>query len=160
LKVFITDRAYKQIRKEVNRQPYRETGGIMVGFSTPNSLIITDATGPGPSAVHQPYSIRFDERYCAQKVKQLKRRGKHQRYVGDWHSHPFSKLKPSKVDRRSFSMKSVTHYNTSYPLMLIAGPGPAISLKAYLLKKSVSKAKFRIIGQSRMKQLQQEATRV
>ncbi len=35
------------------------------------------------------------------------------RYIGDWHTHPFTKLKPSKTDKRTLGQKAITHYQTS-----------------------------------------------
>src|SRR5699024_11897602 len=117
---------------EVNRHPHQETGGIMIGFRTTEALIVTEVTGPGPAAVHQPLSIRFDEKYCERKARQLQNPTKKINYIGDWHSHPFSKLKPSKVDKRSFTLKATTHYCTPHPLTIISVDGPLISLPAFL----------------------------
>lgn len=155
--VFISDKAYRQIQNEVKRHPGEETGGIMIGFRTPQALVVTTATGPGPSAVHHPNSIHFDEKFCDKKARQLQTRGKNLRYIGDWHSHPFTKLKPSKVDKRSFGMKATTHYRTSFPLMIIAGPGPLTPLQGYILTSKITNIQPSLIDQSTLQQLKTQA---
>ncbi|RKD21687.1 hypothetical protein BEP19_13710 [Ammoniphilus oxalaticus] len=157
LQVLILDKAYRQIQREVNRHPDAETGGIMVGLRAPDALIVTDVSGPGPDAIHQPFSIRFDEKYCERKARQLERRGKHLRYIGDWHSHPFSKLKPSKVDKQSFSFKAMNHYRTPTPLMIIAGPGPLIPLQAFILTNKIINVPPTLIDQATLRQYKTKA---
>ncbi len=157
LQVLITDRAYRQIQNEVNRHPGEETGGIIIGFRTPEALIITETTGPGPSAIHLPNSIHFDDKYCLRRARQLQSRGKHLRYIGDWHSHPYTKLKPSKVDRISFTAKALTHYRTSFPLMIIAGPGPLIPIQAFLLNKKIAHVQPELIDQSSLLHFKRKA---
>jgi len=156
-KVFIAEKAYQQIQTEVKRHPGKETGGIMVGFRTPMALIVSSVSGPGPSAIHLPFSIQFDEAYCNRRVKQLQRQGKVFKYIGDWHSHPFSKLKPSKVDKYSFKVKSLTHYGTTNPLMIIAGPDPLIPLQAFLLQKGITPITPELIDSETMQQLKKQA---
>jgi hypothetical protein len=63
-KIFITARAYHQIGLEVRRYSNLETGGIIMGHTTKNSVIITNATGPGPYAIHTRKSLRLDEGFC------------------------------------------------------------------------------------------------
>ena len=155
--VFILDKAYRQIQNEVNRHPGEETGGILIGFRTSEALIVSTATGPGPSAVHHPNSIRFDEKFCERKARQLQNRGKNLRYIGDWHSHPFTRLKPSKVDKRSFGLKAATHYRTSFPLMIIAGPGPLIPLQGFVLTNKITNVQPTLIDQSTLQQLKAQA---
>lgn len=152
-RVYLLDKAYKQIQQEVKRHPHEETGGMLIGFATPDALIVTEATGPGPAAVHLPLSIRFDEKYCDRKARQLRRKSKSVRYLGDWHSHPFSKLKPSKVDKRSFALKASTHYQTPNPLMIIAGPAPLVSLRAYILANKIVGVQPTLIDRTMMRQL-------
>ena len=155
--VFILDKAYRQIQNEVNRHPGEETGGILIGFRTAEALIVTEATGPGPSAIHHPNSIRFDEKFCDRKASQLQSRGKNLRYIGDWHSHPFTKLKPSKVDKRSFGQKAATHYRTPFPLMIITGPGPLIPLQGFILSTKIMSVQPTLIDKSTLQQLKTQA---
>lgn len=155
--VLILDKAYRQIQNEVNRHPGEETGGIMIGFRTNEAIVVTDVTGPGPSAVHHPNSIHFDEKYCERKARQLQSRGKNLCYIGDWHSHPFTKLKPSKVDKRSFGMKATTHYRTSFPLMIIAGPGPLIPLQGFVLAGKIIAVQPTLIDPTTHQELKSKA---
>lgn len=157
LNVFITEKAYQQIQNEVRRHPEEETGGIMVGFRTPSALIVTAATGPGPHAEHAPNSIRFDDNYCAKKAAQLVKYDNLLSYVGDWHTHPFTKLKPSKVDKQSFTIKAITHYKTSNPLMIITGPEPLIPLQAFLLNKTIIRVTPELIDVPTMREWKKEA---
>lgn len=157
LQVFILDKAYRQIQQEVKRHPHEETGGMLIGFRAPEALIVTEATGPGPKAVHLPLSIRFDEKYCERKARQIEGRAKSLRYIGDWHSHPFSKLKPSKIDKRSFNLKAATHYQTPHPIMIIAGPGPLIPLQAYVLTQRIVNVQPALINRDTMRQLKAQA---
>lgn len=157
LTVYITEKAYQQIQSEVRRHPGVETGGIMMGLRTPTALIVTAVTGPGPHAEHLPNSIRFDEDYCTKKANQLEKNGTLLRYIGDWHTHPFTKLKPSKVDKRSFTLKAVTHYRTPNPLMIITGPEPLIPLQAFLLNRAIVQVTPQLIDLATMRELKKEA---
>lgn len=156
-RILFSEKAYQQIQNEVKAHPIEETGGVLVGFRTPVSLVVTHVSGPGPGAIHLPFSIQFDEDYCLEKVKQFQRQGKYLRYIGDWHSHPFSKLKPSKVDQHSFSLKSLTHYHTTFPLMVITGPEPFVPLQSFLLANGIRRVNSELVDQSTLTELKKKA---
>jgi integrative and conjugative element protein (TIGR02256 family) len=155
--VLITQKAYSQIQEEVNQHPHEETGGVMIGFQTPFAVVITDATGPGPSAVHSPNAIQFDDKYCERKVRWLASRGKPNRYVGDWHSHPFSKLKPSKMDQYSFSVKSLTQYQITNPLMIITSSAPLVSIESFIYAGKLKKVTPQLIDHATMLDMKKQA---
>jgi integrative and conjugative element protein (TIGR02256 family) len=89
------------IHAEVKHSPRTETGGALTGYHSPeNTLIITNACGPGPRAELKHASVLVDgkhaQTFCSRVFKES---GGRFDYVGDWHRHPgWAALKASKQD--------------------------------------------------------------
>lgn len=139
-KMFIKTTAYKQIGKEVKRFSNLETGGIIMGYATRNSVIITNATGSGPHAVHTHKSLKLDNIFCLLKALRYRKQNKKLKYLGDWHSHPSNILKPSKRDIVTFLRKEKTHYDKSSPIMVITSSLTPVRIRVFtpFRKKIVS----------------------
>jgi integrative and conjugative element protein (TIGR02256 family) len=117
----------------------RETGGILLGWSSPDGddHVVAEMIGPGPNATHWRTRFRPDglwqERRLAERYKSS---GRRLTYLGDWHSHPRGSDHPSKRDIRT-ARKIAAHEEAraSQPLMLIlAGEGDGWCLVAYRLE--------------------------
>jgi integrative and conjugative element protein (TIGR02256 family) len=130
--LYITPKAWDQIERAVRENPLLETGGIMMGYAiNEEDWLVTYASGPGPNAIHEPYSIMFDDQYLHKLVRKLSRKRERWQYIGDWHSHTVRRLSPSRGDRRTIWEKATqAKYTTSSPLMLIVGLGRHNRLQA------------------------------
>jgi integrative and conjugative element protein (TIGR02256 family) len=130
--LYITPKAWDQIERTVRENPSLETGGILMGYGiNEDDWLVTYASGPGPNAIHEPYSIMFDDRYLGKLIRKLSRRRGRWQYIGDWHSHTIRRLSPSRGDRRTIWRKAMqAKYTSSSPLMLIVGLGKRDQIQA------------------------------
>ena len=99
-----------------------ETGGPLVGYvSADRVLVVTDATGPGPRAKRERYSVTIDGKHAQIFCDRARweSRGVID-YVGDWHRHPSFCLQPSEQD--ALAMKTMAEFQfspTTHPISLI-----------------------------------------
>jgi integrative and conjugative element protein (TIGR02256 family) len=96
--IFITESALEHIASECRKFSLVETGGILIGYHYENSIIISDATGPGPRAIHEPDHLELDLSFISKQLKKYER-SLPVGYEGNWHSHPGQRfIRPSRVD--------------------------------------------------------------
>jgi integrative and conjugative element protein (TIGR02256 family) len=84
-------------------------------------LIVTNATGPGPKARLEPYSVTIDgehaQKFCDRMHSLSDGRVD---YVGDWHRHPGLSLNPSEHDVSAMrTMAGFKFSPTKHPISLI-----------------------------------------
>lgn len=120
-RVAIPPAVLKKLRRLVKSVWFTETGGPMVGYTTPDAtLVITDITGPGPKGVCKTYSVtidgEFSQRFCDQ--AHIDTEGKSD-YIGDWHCHPSLSLRPSPDDETAMKLMANTSGLTTNPVSLI-----------------------------------------
>lgn len=133
------------IIEEAKRRTGLETGGILVGYVEKErwALIITDATLPGPKAIHKPAYFLRDTSYCQAELDRMheQSRGKIH-YVGEWHKHLELDPKPSSLDKKSLTEIAVQpNYETDQPVLVICGilalhNNSPFDLKAFLFDTS------------------------
>lgn len=117
-KVFETVEFYL-IEESVRAFP-NETGGMLVGRLEGNCALITDATGPGPKALHSPSLFQRDGDYSQVVLDNIvvKSDGLND-YIGEWHSHPV-RCSPSAKDRAAMRwVANNANYAASCPLMAL-----------------------------------------
>jgi integrative and conjugative element protein (TIGR02256 family) len=68
----------------------QETGGVFMGYwHGPHCAVVTAAIGPGPHAVHEHHNFEPDYPWqLSQIAAHYERSGRHETYIGDWHTHP------------------------------------------------------------------------
>jgi integrative and conjugative element protein (TIGR02256 family) len=98
-----------------------ETGGALAGFATPEMIVITHATGPGPSAERRRSSFQRDGEFTQEAVDQIfEKTARCSDYIGEWHSHP-APVGPSTIDISAMAMISRSpEYRCPKPIMVIA----------------------------------------
>jgi len=104
-----------------------ETGGVLMGAKcylendNKPSLIITHATLPGPNAIKEPAFFERDKDYCTEMVKYyFEFSDKKLNYVGEWHSHTSSDVKPSNLDHSSLQKIVLDKkYVVDFPVSII-----------------------------------------
>lgn len=94
----------QQVREEAHRALPNETGGILMGYwADPyTELVVTDAVGPGPNAIHYQKSFTPDARYQEAEVARIYHASRRiSTYLGDWHTHPFGSGYLSRHDKKT-----------------------------------------------------------
>lgn len=82
--------------------PFQKSSYIQYkGTLTVSIVVITHCCGPGPKAKQKKFSITFDSAYTQKFINGIYIQTNGQiTYLGDWHSHISSNLKPSITDRK------------------------------------------------------------
>lgn len=107
--------------KETQRVPQNETGGVLVGYKEDTTIVIKQASGPGPKAIRKIDSFEKDVEFCqnfldAEYAQDVER----SIYIGEWHYHPSGDNKPSAIDLSSLSdIANQKEYLTDKPIMII-----------------------------------------
>lgn len=106
---------------ECTRWAPKETGGILLGYSAEDSVVVTHVIGPGPKAKHTLYSFTPDPEWHESEISRIyKDSGRINNYLGDWHSHPKGSNLLSNKDKRV--MANIAAYPPArqpYPIMAI-----------------------------------------
>ncbi len=112
-----------QIREETLNYHPHETGGILIGHYDDNQKVATVTNIFGPSdSKRELYTF---ERGTRGIKGALKRSGKLNHYLGEWHSHPNNSAFPSIVDicqMHQFALRKL--YGIEVPILLVAGGKP------------------------------------
>jgi integrative and conjugative element protein (TIGR02256 family) len=123
----ISDDTLDRILSIARQAKNGETGGILVGYYTPelHCAIVTDVTGPPADSATGPSWFKRGVRGL-NSLLQAAWRHKHRRYyLGEWHFHPNAKPNPSGTDVSEMLMlASDENYHCPEPLLLIMGGNP------------------------------------
>lgn len=106
----------------IRENPKVETGGVLAGYVEANgSIVITNASEPGPNAIKSSRKFEKDVAFCQSFLDKLYLdSNKKIVYVGEWHSHPSVSNQPSGTDIKSLSAISLQkEYLTENPAMII-----------------------------------------
>lgn len=122
--LWISDKAFRNMVEEANRAYPMETGGVLVGyFAESGELVVFANIGPGPNAVHLKNRFMPDHTWQCEQLEGLFQKSSGTWvYLGDWHTHPDSSPKMSRLDQRT--LRSIAKYKQAenpQPLMLIGG---------------------------------------
>ena len=113
--------ASAELMIRLSREGYpRETGGVLIGHSSADGLVVTHATSSGPDAEQQQSTFRRDGEFTQETVNSVfDATGGRSDYLGEWHSHPWP-VGPSIMDRQAMAWISRTPaYRTPEPLLVI-----------------------------------------
>lgn len=111
------------LQQEASRMAPYETGGLLLGWSTPDSICVTSIVGPGPSATHRRKSLLPDHKWQSQELaRAYEQSGRRLSYLGDWHTHPGGSGFPSNRDKRTLRGIALhADARCPSPVMLILG---------------------------------------
>jgi integrative and conjugative element protein (TIGR02256 family) len=119
-RIAVCSTALERIKTLVKTSKSLEIGGPMVGYISNETLVIADVSGPGPHGKCLPYSVTIDgdhsKTFCDSAYASSN--GKLD-FVGDWHCHPSTSLRPSEGDRRAMQLLAETPGLPSNPVSLI-----------------------------------------
>lgn len=101
-RVFAASSVRSVLRAEAARFRFSETGGVLFGYRAGQDIVVTDATGPGPHAVHGRTFFKPDPAHCQAALESVyQRTGGTVSYLGEWHTHPHGTVRPSTQDART-----------------------------------------------------------
>lgn len=104
----------------------KETGGILLGHHRGDRVLVTNEIGGGPGAIREPHSFIPDRDWQYEQIDAIYARAKGNiAYLGDWHTHPGGRPRPSRTDRTLLRRTANTPAcQCPAPVMLILGdPG-------------------------------------
>ncbi len=132
--VVISKACLSFFRSESLKAKSTETGGPLVGFVAENEiLVIVDATGPGPRAILERFSVTIDGKHAQMFCDKIRQESNGRiDYVGDWHKHTGLSLSPSHDDVAA--IKTMAHFEfspTKQPVSLIYRDWPQ-ALQVYV----------------------------
>lgn len=123
------------MRSEADRVAPAETGGVVLGWSNTDrrEVVVTNALGPGPEAVHTATGFLPDGEWHDREVDHVyQRSGRLVTYLGDWHTHPGGRGLLSLTDFRTLARISRNpEARAPQPLMLILAHGTPWTLVAW-----------------------------
>ena len=118
-----------------------ETGGTLVGSCSPEEAVVKTAlpvTRGGLFARNQFVRPSDDEDPILAKIE-ARSRGR-EKYLGEWHSHPYGSVAPSNRDKQTmYRLARSQEVATDTPLLVIVGGDPATSpvFGCYLFEAAV-----------------------
>lgn len=129
---------FERMRDEAHRQLPLETGGVLLGYWSQDrqSLLISDASGPGPGATHGVSDFTpdpaFQRNFVARAYEDSRRITT---YLGDWHSHPGGADQLSQTDLHTLGrIARDRHARARHPIMaILSGNEPQWSLTVWVL---------------------------
>lgn len=124
-KIAIQESVLEFLEAESLASPRMETGGVLAGRGSlaEGEIVITHASGPGPSAKRTPCSFARDKEYCQSFLDRLavESRGEVD-YLGEWHKHHETEPRPSGQDiTTAADIAADPGYHVSLCLLLIMG---------------------------------------
>jgi integrative and conjugative element protein (TIGR02256 family) len=121
--VWLPRQAQEAMAAQVAAAEPDETGGILLGYEVPAdcAVVVTDLVGPGPDAIATSAHFDPDGKWQEKEVARIyEESGRHASYLGDWHSHPGGRTRPSRQDRRTArQIAKHSEARVPNPLMLI-----------------------------------------
>jgi integrative and conjugative element protein (TIGR02256 family) len=114
-----------------------ETGGMLVGYRTEHhgrlAIVITGLIDAGPKATRSTAQFVPDGRWQQQQLEDVyEGSGRITTYLGDWHSHPRGRARPSAKDLATFARVAAgPESGTHLPLALILALGRTVTIAAY-----------------------------
>lgn len=121
---------------EANRRTPLETGGVLMGYWSPDGaqVVVTAVVGPGPRAIHARSRFVPDAKYHEAEVARIyAASGRLHTYLGDWHTHPDAAAYLSSTDLSTLHrIGAYPAARASTPLMLVLGGGPAWSIAGWI----------------------------
>lgn len=104
--IYISQSVVSVWEAEIRRWYQPETGGMLLGFETVSEqLVVTQATRPGPLARRRWRCFHPDDAWDIATLADIyEASGRVIRYLGEWHSHSFGNLQPSREDARTMRL--------------------------------------------------------
>lgn len=121
--VWLPEALWHALEAEAEEFAPDETGGMLVGYSSDRSLVITRVIPGGPAAIRLASRFEPDGEWQQAELERIYiESGRIETFLGDWHSHPLGVGRPSRRDRRTAARVARSpQARCRTPLTLIAG---------------------------------------
>lgn len=135
-RVWVSTQVLNEVTRECLLRPQLETGGLLLGYWSGDTVVITDTVGPGPDALHAATSFRPDARWQREALAAMyAASGRVTTYLGDWHVHPGGSSAPSRTDRGTLRrIARSASARQPRPLMGIVAPAADSDLSLWLFR--------------------------
>jgi integrative and conjugative element protein (TIGR02256 family) len=112
---------------EAARHGPLETGGVLLGWRNGDDVVVSRVVGPGPGAQHESSTFHPDSEWQAARIADLyEQAGRRMEYLGDWHTHPGGRPRPSRRDERTLRhIARTAEARCPDPVMVILGSAAA-----------------------------------
>jgi|tagenome__1003787_1003787.scaffolds.fasta_scaffold20635783_2 integrative and conjugative element protein (TIGR02256 family) len=141
--VTVTRSALKVVAREAAQSTDGlETGGILLGLSSCDRLLIRHAGGPGPNAQRAPHEFHRDLQH-AQALADAAWRKDRSQWIGEWHTHPSTDLTPSLVDLNSYYRHlhdSELEFDHFVSIIVSMSPSTGVAAVAWLIDRNQVRA--------------------
>jgi integrative and conjugative element protein (TIGR02256 family) len=141
-RLFLPNGLLEELEAEAQNWAPRETGGMLLGYHIDNGgatheLVVIDTVDAGPRARRRRWWFAPDGPWQQEQLERVYRSsGRVGSYLGDWHSHPRGRPRPSMLDRRTYArVAAEPETGTARPLVLILAVGSTLAVGAYLVDR-------------------------
>lgn len=119
--LWLPEDARETLEWEAKKHSPHETGGMLIGYMTDDSIVVTRLIEGGPGSIRKRDRFEPDGLWQQEELERVYRdSGRIETYLGDWHSHPRGLGRPSRRDRAT--AKAVARSRgarTPHPLTII-----------------------------------------
>jgi integrative and conjugative element protein (TIGR02256 family) len=144
IKVYVCEDVLRTLQRECSLATNIETGGILIGYHSPDSITITHATGPGPNALQYAESVELDLDYISTELRRFEK-ALPVGYEGNWHSHPNArKIVPSYTDEMLLrDVVESGNYDITKTVMIIVPDDPTSIRDVHCFAAEKNRRKYR-----------------
>ena len=97
-----------------------ETGGVLIGYITGDTIFVEKASDGGEKAIHEELYFRADPNYINMFIDmEAANSNDKYRYLGEWHTHPEINPSPSIIDLQS--LDEIALSSVDFCILLIIG---------------------------------------
>jgi integrative and conjugative element protein (TIGR02256 family) len=122
--VIIRPQAKEGLIREIVKISNLETGGVLAGFYSNDTLIVDSVSGPGPNAHHEVDEFIIDKEHMDLYLDQQYRDSVGRNiYIGEWHTHPQEIPIPSEQDLVSIAERTFEWSHGSIVFVIIGFVG-------------------------------------
>ncbi len=123
VRIVVLSDVIARMKQEAIRVGDLETGGVLLGKWSDDgkTLTVTEATSPGPHAIHQEHGFIRDREYCQGQIDRIHSASTGTiDYIGEWHRHGRLGTTPSPTDRESIlGLVESSNYDLETALLII-----------------------------------------
>ena len=107
-------------QSEIDKYGTIETGGVMLGYVTNETIYVEKVSNGGSKAVHEYLYFRADNNFIEMFIDmEIANSGGKLRYLGEWHTHP--EIIPNPSDLDLYSLAEIAESTGDFCLLVILG---------------------------------------
>lgn len=119
-RVSFSKQAIEMFQSEIDIFGNIETGGVMLGYVTDETIYVEKVSNGGSKAIHDYLYFKADNNYIEMFIDmEIANFGGKLRYLGEWHTHPERNPNPSVLDLDS--LEEIAESTGDFCLFVILG---------------------------------------